>query len=228
MGLLGITAKSEYGGSDGGYLDHCIINEEISRASGAVGLSYGAHSNLCINQLSRNGTEEQKKKYLPKVFRVQVININISTYLRIFVEKLCSGEHLGALAMSESGSGSDVVSMSTRAERRGDYYVLNGSKFWITNGPDADVYIIYARTGGKDVKPQHGITAFIVERDYPGFSRGPKLDKLGIRGSGTCELIFEDCKVPVENVLGRENSGVYVLMSGLEYERLVLAAGPVG
>lgn len=205
LGILGPTVKPDYGGLGGTYLDHCIINEELSRASGAVSLSYGAHSNLCVNQIHRNGTEEQKHAYLPK---------------------LINGEYIGALAMSESEAGSDVVSMKTRAEKKGDYYVLNGNKFWITNGPDADVYIIYAKTdlSGK----QHGITAFLVERDWPGFSRGPKLDKLGIRGSGTCELIFEDVKVPEKNVLGNLNKGVYVLMSGLDYERLVLAAGPVG
>lgn len=206
LGLLGPTVKPEYGGLGGTYLDHCVINEEISRASGAISLSYGAHSNLCVNQIHRNGTEEQKLTYLPK---------------------LISGEHIGALAMSETGSGSDVVSMKAKAEKKGDYYVLNGSKFWITNGPDADTYIIYAKTDSS-AKPQHGITAFIVERDTPGFSRGPKLDKLGIRGSGTCELIFEDVKVPAKNILGALNKGVYVLMSGLDYERLVLAAGPVG
>jgi len=206
LGALGITAKSEYGGSDGSYLDHCIIMEEVSRADGGVALSYGAHSNLCINQISRNGTEEQKQKYLPK---------------------LCSGEHIGALAMSESGSGSDVVSMRLKAERKSDYYVLNGNKFWITNGPDADTLVVYARTDS-NAKAQHGITAFIIERGFEGFSSGPKLDKLGVRGSGTCELIFDNCKVPIQNVLGGEQKGVYVLMSGLDYERLVLAAGPVG
>ena len=207
MGLLGITANSAYGGSDMGYLDHVLAYEEISRASGSVALSYGAHSNLCVNQLNRNGTEAQKEKYLPK---------------------LCSGEHVGALAMSEPGSGSDVVSMSTRAEKQGDYYVLNGSKFWITNGPDADTLVVYAKTDPQNPKPQHGITAFIVEKGMEGFSTGPKLDKLGIRGSGTCELIFENCKVPAENVLGDVGRGVYVLMSGLDLERLVLSAGPVG
>lgn len=206
FGALGITAKSEYGGSDGTYMDHVILMEELSRAAGGVALSYGAHSNLCINQIHRNGTEEQKMKYLPK---------------------LCSGEHFGALAMSEPGSGSDVVSMRLKAERKGDYYVLNGNKFWITNGPDADTLIVYARTNAT-AKAQHGITAMIVERGMAGFSNGPKLDKFGMRGSNTSELIFEDCKVPVANVLGAENKGVYVLMSGLDYERLVLAAGPVG
>jgi len=206
MGLLGITAGTDFGGTGGTYLDHAIINEEISRASGAIALSYGAHSNLCVNQINRNGTNDQKQKYLPK---------------------LCSGEHIGALAMSEAGSGSDVVSMKLKAEKKGDYYVLNGSKFWITNGPDADVIIVYAKTN-LSVAPQHGITAFIVERGFEGFSTGPKLDKLGIRGSSTGELIFQDCKVPAANVLGAENKGVYVLMSGLDYERMVLAAGPVG
>ncbi|CAO1363714.1 unnamed protein product [Diamesa serratosioi] len=206
LGVLGITAKPEYGGTGGSYLDHAIINEELSRASGSIALSYGAHSNLCVNQLARNGTEAQKQQYLPK---------------------LCSGEHIGALAMSESGSGSDVVSMKLKAERKGDFFVLNGSKFWITNGPDADVLIVYAKTDTK-VSPQHGISAFIVERGYEGFSTGPKLDKLGIRGSSTGELIFEDCKVPAANMLGGEGKGVYVLMSGLDYERMVLAAGPVG
>ena len=206
LGILGITADPNYGGLGGSYLDHCIVMEEISRASGSIGLSYGAHSNLCINQINRNGSDEQKAKYLPK---------------------LCLGEHIGALAMSESGSGSDVVSMKTKAEKKGDYYILNGSKFWITNGPDADTYIIYAKTD-MNCKPQHGITAFLVERDTPGFTRAPKLDKLGIRGSGTCELIFEDAKVPECNILGGIGKGVYVLMSGLDLERLVLAAGPVG
>merc|ERR1711992_177218 len=207
MGLLGITADPDFGGSGMGYFDHVIAMEEISRASGAVALSYGAHSNLCVNQINRNGTEEQKEKYLPK---------------------LCSGETIGALAMSEPGSGSDVVSMSTKAEKHGDYYILNGSKFWITNGPDADTLVVYARTDPNASKPQHGITAFIIERGMEGFSTGPKLDKLGIRGSGTCELIFEDCKVPEKNVLGDVNKGIYVLFSGLDLERLVLAAGPVG
>jgi isovaleryl-CoA dehydrogenase len=207
LGLLGVTASSKYGGSDMGYFDHVIANEELSRASGSIGLSYGAHSNLCVNQINRNGTEEQKAKYLTK---------------------LCNGEHIGALAMSEPGSGSDVVSMSTRAEKDGDHYVLNGSKFWITNGPDADVLVVYAKTDHKNPKPQHGISAFLVEKGFPGFSTGPKLDKLGMRGSGTCELIFENCRVPAENILGATNKGVYVLMSGLDLERLVLAAGPVG
>jgi len=207
LGLLGITAKSEYGGSDGGYLDHCIIMEEISRASGAIALSYGADTNLCINQIARNGTEEQKHKYLPL---------------------LCSGDHIGALAMSEPGSGSDVVSMKLTALKKGDEYILNGNKFWITNGPDADVLVVYAKTGTNPSKPQHGITAFLIEKDMPGFRTAQKLDKLGMRGSNTAELVFEDVRVPAENILGQENKGVYVLMSGLESERLVLAAGPVG
>jgi isovaleryl-CoA dehydrogenase len=205
LGLLGITVEEEYGGTNLGYLAHCVAMEEISRASGSVGLSYGAHSNLCVNQIRKNGTEQQKHKYLPK---------------------LCSGEHIGALAMSEPNAGSDVVSMGLRADRDGDDFVLNGSKMWITNGPEASVYVIYAKT---DVSAgSRGITAFIVERDTPGFSRGQKLDKLGMRGSNTCELIFEDCRVPAENMLGLENGGVRVLMSGLDYERTVLAAGPVG
>mmetsp|Transcript_3969 Transcript_3969/g.3391 ORF Transcript_3969/g.3391 Transcript_3969/m.3391 type:complete len:416 (-) Transcript_3969:42-1289(-) len=205
LGLLGITAPAEYGGSELDYTAHCIAMEEISRVSGSVGLSYGAHSNLCVNQLVRNGTDAQKKKYLPK---------------------LCSGEHVGALAMSEPGSGSDVVSMKTTAVKKGDKYVLNGNKFWITNGPIADTLIVYAKTDPK--AHQHGITAFIIEKGYKGFSTAQKLDKLGMRGSDTCELIFEDCEVPEENVLGQVNKGVYVLMSGLDLERLVLAAGPVG
>jgi len=206
LGLLGPTVKEQYGGLELGYLDHCVIMEELSRACGAIALSYGAHSNLCVNQIHRNGSEEQKSKYLPK---------------------LVSGEHIGALAMSEPGSGSDVVSMKLKAEKKGDYYVLNGNKFWITNGPDADTLVIYARTN-PNVKPQHGITAFIVESNFPGFSTAQKLDKLGMRGSNTGELIFEDCKVPAKNILGEEGKGVYVLMSGLDYERLVLAAGPIG
>jgi isovaleryl-CoA dehydrogenase len=205
LGLLGITVEEEYGGSDMGYLAHVICMEEISRASASVGLSYGAHSNLCVNQIAKNGTEEQKLKYLPK---------------------LCSGEHVGALAMSEANAGSDVVSMRLRADRKGDRYVLNGSKMWITNGPDANTYVIYAKTD-KDAGPR-GITAFIVERDYPGFSRSEKFDKLGMRGSNTCELVFENCEVPVENVLGQEGRGVNVLMSGLDFERTVLAGGPLG
>ena len=205
MGLLGITVEEEYGGSDMGYLAHVIAMEEISRASASVGLSYGAHSNLCVNQIRLNGTDEQRQKYLPG---------------------LLSGERIGALAMSETGAGSDVVNMKLRAEPRGDHYVLNGSKMWITNGPDAHTYVIYAKTdpdaGSK------GITAFIVEHDFPGFSRAQKLDKLGMRGSNTCELVFEDCKVPAENVLGGEGRGAGVLMSGLDYERAVLSGGPVG
>ncbi|KAH8360456.1 isovaleryl-CoA dehydrogenase, mitochondrial [Drosophila serrata] len=207
LGFLGITAEPDFGGTGGSYLDHCIIMEEFSRAAGGVALSYGAHSNLCINQLTKNGTPEQKEKYLPK---------------------LCSGEHVGGLAMSEPGAGSDVVSMKLRAERKGDYYVLNGSKFWITNGSDADTLIVYAKTGGPGVPDRHGITAFIVETAWEGFSVAQKLDKLGMRGSSTCELVFQDLKVPAKNVLGQENKGVYVLMSGLDFERLVLAAGPVG
>ncbi|CAG9855501.1 unnamed protein product [Phyllotreta striolata] len=207
LGTLGVTVNQEYGGTEGSYLEHCIIMEEISRASGAIALSYGAHSNLCVNQIHRNGSDDLKKKYLPK---------------------LCTGEHIGALAMSESGAGSDVVSMKLKAEKKGDYYVLNGNKFWITNGPEADVLVVYAKTDLTVKKPQHGITAFVVEKGFDGFKTGPKLDKLGMRGSPTGELIFEDCKVPKQNVLGVENKGVYVLMSGLDLERLVLAAGPVG
>lgn len=205
LGLLGITVEEEYGGTGLGYLAHCVAMEEISRASGSVGLSYGAHSNLCVNQIRKNANEEQKHKYLPK---------------------LCTGEHVGALAMSEPNAGSDVVSMGLRADRDGDAFILNGSKMWITNGPEASVYVIYAKT---DVSAgSSGITAFIVEGDTPGFSRGEKLDKLGMRGSNTCELILEDCRVPAENILGKEGNGVQVLMSGLDYERTVLAAGPVG
>jgi isovaleryl-CoA dehydrogenase len=205
LGLLGITVEEEYGGSHLGYLAHCVAMEEISRASGAVGLSYGAHSNLCVNQIRKNGSEAQKRRYLPR---------------------LCSGEHVGALAMSEPNAGSDVVSMSLRADRDGDEYVLNGSKMWITNGPEASVCVVYAKTD--PAAGQRGITAFIVERGAEGFNRGEKLDKLGMRGSNTCALFFENCRVPAENVLGRENEGVRVLMSGLDYERTVLAAGPVG
>lgn len=205
MGLLGMTVEEEYGGTNMGYLAHVVAMEEISRASAAVGLSYGAHSNLCVNQIRKNGTHEQKIKYLPK---------------------LCSGEHVGALAMSEPGAGSDVVSMKLRAEKKGNRYILNGNKFWITNGPDADTYVIYAKT--EPTKGSKGITAFIVERDYPGFSRAQKLDKLGMRGSNTGELVFEDCEVPAENILGQENQGAKVLMSGLDFERTVLSGGPVG
>ena len=205
VGLLGITVEERFGGSAMGYLAHIIVLEEISRASASVGLSYGAHSNLCVNQLQRNGTESQKEKYLPY---------------------LCSGAKVGALAMSEPNAGSDVVSMKLRAERRGDHFILNGSKMWITNGPDAHTYIIYAKT--EPEAGSRGITAFIVERGFTGFSQGKKLDKLGMRGSNTAELIFEDCAVPAENVLGEINDGVAVLMSGLDYERAVLSGGPVG
>ena len=205
LGLLGITVEEEYGGSNLGYLAHCVAMEEISRASGAVGLSYGAHSNLCVNQIRKNGSEEQKQKYLPR---------------------LCSGEHVGALAMSEPNAGSDVVSMGLKAVRDGDDYILNGSKMWITNGPEASVYVIYAKTD--PAAGSGGITAFIVERGTEGFHQGEKLDKLGMRGSNTCPLFFEDARVPAANILGTENGGVRVLMSGLDYERTVLAAGPVG
>ena len=205
MGLLGITVSEEFGGSDMGYLAHVIAMEEISRASASVGLSYGAHSNLCVNQIYKNGNQAQKEKYLPK---------------------LCSGEHIGALAMSEPNAGSDVVSMKLKADKQGDHYVLNGNKMWITNGPDANTYVIYAKT---DVNAgPRGMTAFIVERDFPGFSRSPKLDKLGMRGSNTCELVFDNCKVPAENILGKEGEGVKVLMSGLDFERTVLSGGPTG
>jgi len=205
MGLLGVTVDEKYGGSGLGYLAHVIVLEELSRASASVALSYGAHSNLCVNQISRNGSDDQKLRYLPK---------------------LVSGEHIGALAMSEHNAGSDVVSMQLRADQDGDGYILNGSKMWITNGPDANTYVIYAKTN-PDAGPR-GITAFIVERDFPGFSRSEKLDKLGMRGSNTCELVFEDCPVPAENILGTKNEGVKVLMSGLDYERVVLSGGPVG
>jgi isovaleryl-CoA dehydrogenase len=205
LGLHGITVEEEYGGAGLGYTEHVIAMEEISRASAAVGLSYGAHSNLCINQIRRNGTHNQKQRHLPK---------------------LISGEHVGALAMSEPGAGSDVVGMRTSAEKKGDRYVLNGSKMWITNGPDAEVLVVYAKTD-----PQagaRGITAFLIERGMTGFRTAQKLDKLGMRGSNTCELIFEDCEVPAENVLGKVNEGAAVLMSGLDYERIVLAGGPLG
>lgn len=205
MGLLGMTVSEEYGGSGLGYLAHTIAMEEISRGSASIGLSYGAHSNLCVNQIFQNGNDAQREKYLPK---------------------LCSGEHIGALAMSEPNAGSDVVSMKLNAELRGDHYVLNGSKMWITNGPDANTYVIYAKTAPE--KKAHGITAFIVERDWKGFSRSPKLDKLGMRGSNTCELVFDNVEVPIENILGEENKGVKVLMSGLDYERIVLSGGPTG
>ncbi|RUO25375.1 acyl-CoA dehydrogenase [Aliidiomarina minuta] len=205
MGLLGITVEEEFGGSGMGYLEHVLAVEEISRASASVGLSYGAHSNLCVNQIRRNGTQAQKEKYLPK---------------------LVTGEHVGALAMSEPNAGSDVVSMKLRAKKDGDDYILNGNKMWITNGPEASVYVIYAKTD-PDANSR-GISAFIVERDTPGFSQAQKLDKLGMRGSNTCELVFEDVRVPAENILGELNRGVEVLMSGLDYERVVLAAGPLG
>jgi len=205
IGLLGITADEACGGAGLGYVAHAVAMEEISRASASVGLSYGAHSNLCVNQINRNGTEEQKAHYLPK---------------------LISGEHIGALAMSEPGSGSDVVSMKLQAEKRGDRYVLNGSKMWITNGPDADVLVVYAKTA-PEAGPR-GITAFLVEKGFKGFSVGQKLDKLGMRGSSTSELVFIDCEVPAENVLGQIDGGVRVLMSGLDYERVVLSGGPLG
>ncbi|MGY5806532.1 isovaleryl-CoA dehydrogenase [Rhizobium sp. LEGMi198b] len=205
LGLLGITADEAYGGAGLGYVAHAVAMEEISRASASVGLSYGAHSNLCVNQINRNGTDEQKARYLPK---------------------LISGEHIGALAMSEPGSGSDVVSMKLHAEKRGDRYVLNGSKMWITNGPDADVLVVYAKTA-PDAGPR-GITAFLVEKGFEGFSVGQKLDKLGMRGSSTSELVFIDCQVPAENVLGQIDGGVRVLMSGLDYERVILSGGPLG
>jgi isovaleryl-CoA dehydrogenase len=205
LGLHGITVEEEYGGSGLGYLEHCIAMEEISRASASVGLSYGAHSNLCINQIRRNGSEAQKRQYLPG---------------------LISGAHVGALAMSEPGSGSDVVSMRTRADRKGDRFVLNGNKMWITNGPVAETLVVYAKTDPE--AGSRGITAFLVEKGMKGFSTHQKLDKLGMRGSDTCELLFEDCEVPEENVLGAVGKGVNVLMSGLDYERAVLAAGPLG
>ncbi len=205
MGLLGITVKEEYGGSQMGYLEHVIAMEEISRASGSVGLSYGAHSNLCVNQLHRFGTQEQKQHYLPK---------------------LISGEHVGALAMSETGAGSDVMSMKLRADRVDDTFILNGNKMWITNGPEADVLIVYAKTNPE--AQTRGITAFIIEKNTPGFSTAQKLDKLGMRGSDTCELVFDNCQIPASQILGKLNQGTFVLMSGLDYERVVLAGGPVG
>jgi isovaleryl-CoA dehydrogenase len=205
LGLLGITVEEEWGGAGLGYLAHVVAMEEISRASAAVGLSYGAHSNLCVNQIRRKGTPEQKRTYLPR---------------------LISGEHVGALAMTEGGSGSDVVSMQLRASKRGDRYVLDGRKMWITNGPEADVLIVYAKSDGE--RGSRGISAFIVERAMPGFSASPKLDKLGMRGSSTSELVFDRCEVPEDNVLGAEGAGVEVLMSGLDYERAVLAGGPLG
>jgi len=205
LGLHGITVEEDYGGAGLGYLEHVVAMEEVSRASASIGLSYGAHSNLCVNQIRRNGNEEQKRKYLPN---------------------LISGEHVGALAMSEPGAGSDVVSMKTKAEKKGDRYILNGTKMWITNANEADTLVIYAKTD-----PQagaRGITAFLVEKDFPGFSIAQKLDKLGMRGSPTCELVFDNCEVPEENVLGEVGKGVGVLMSGLDYERAILAAGPIG
>ncbi|CAD7029650.1 isovaleryl-CoA dehydrogenase [Pseudorhizobium endolithicum] len=205
LGLLGITADPDFGGSGLGYLPHVVAVEEIARASASTALSYGAHSNLCVNQINRNASQEQKARYLPK---------------------LCSGEHVGALAMSEPGAGSDVVSMALRAERRGDRYVLNGSKMWITNGPDANVLVVYAKTD--PVAGPKGITAFLIEKEFKGFSTAQKLDKLGMRGSNTCELVFSDCEVPVENVMGAEGGGVTVLMSGLDYERVVLAGIGIG
>src|SRR4030095_9654595 len=204
LGVLGVTVAQEYGGAGLGYLAHCVAMEEISRGSASVGLSYGAHSNLCVNQIHRNGTEQQKQRYLPK---------------------LVSGEHVGALAMSEPNSGSDVVSMRTRADKKGDRYVLNGSKMWITNGPVAETFVVYAKTD--PTAGSRGMTAFIVEKAFKGFSQAQKLDKLGMRGSYHSELVFEDCEVPEENVLGAVGNGVNVLMSGLDYERVVLAAGPL-
>jgi len=205
LGVLGVTVEEEYGGAGLGYLEHCVAVEEISRASGSVGLSYGAHSNLCVNQIRRQGSEDQKIRYLPK---------------------LISGEYVGALAMSEPSAGSDVVSMRLRAEKRGDEYILNGNKMWITNGPEADILVVYAKTDPE--AGARGISTFLIEKGFEGFSTGQKLDKLGMRGSDTCELIFEDCVVPEENLLGRSGDGVGILMSGLDYERLVLSAGPLG
>lgn len=205
LGLLGLTVDEKYGGSGLGYLHHVIVMEELSRASASVGLSYGAHSNLCVNQIHLNGTEEQKYKYLPK---------------------LCKGESIGALAMSETNAGSDVIRMKLRAEAKNDYFVLNGTKMWITNGPDADVFVVYGKTDAS--AGSKGITAFIIEKGMAGFSTAQKLDKLGMRGSNTCELVFQDCKVPKENILGSLNKGVEVLMKGLDFERVVLAGGPLG
>lgn len=205
LGLHGITVAEEYGGTGLGYLEHCVAMEEVSRASASVGLSYGAHSNLCVNQIARNGSDTQKRRYLPQ---------------------LVSGEHVGALAMSEPGAGSDVVSMRTRADKRGDRYLLNGSKMWITNGPVADTLVVYAKT--EPAAGSRGITAFLIERGFKGFTTAQKLDKLGMRGSDTCELVFEDCEVPDQNVLGAVGNGINVLMSGLDYERVVLSAGPIG
>lgn len=205
MGLLGITVSEDYGGTNMGYLAHAVAMEEISRASASIGLSYAAHSNLCVNQIFKHGTPAQKKHYLPK---------------------LCSGEHIGALAMSEPNAGSDVLSMRLRAAKQDNRYILNGNKMWITNGPDATTYVVYAKTSTH--QSSCGITAFIIERDYPGFSRHQKLDKLGMRGSNTCELVFENCEIPTDNVLGKENQGITVLMSGLDTERTLLSGGPVG
>ncbi|MRG55932.1 isovaleryl-CoA dehydrogenase [Phyllobacterium sp. SYP-B3895] len=205
LGLLGMTANPEFGGSGLGYLAHVVAMEELSRASASVALSYGAHSNLCVNQINRWGTDEQKAKFLPK---------------------LCTGENVGALAMSEPGSGSDVVSMKLRADKKNDRYVLNGNKMWITNGPDANTLVVYAKTDA--AAGSRGVTAFLIEKEFKGFSTAQKLDKLGMRGSNTCELVFEDCEVPFENVLGEEGKGVKILMSGLDYERVVLAGGPLG
>ena len=207
LGLLGITAEEKYGGSGLGYTEHVIAMQEISKASASVGLSYGAHSNLCVNQITLNGTEKQKQKYLPK---------------------LISGEHVGALAMSEPSAGSDVVSMKLKAEKKGDEFCLNGTKMWITNAPNANTFVVYAKTNDDSNKKNNCITAFIIEKNFPGFSVSPKLDKLGMRGSNTAELVFNNCKVPFENVLGKFNDGVSVLMSGLDYERAVLSGGPIG
>ncbi len=205
LGVLGLTVEEEFGGTNLGYLAHVVAMEEISRASASIGLSYGAHSNLCVNQIRKNGNDAQKQKYLPK---------------------LISGEHVGALAMSEPGAGSDVVSMKLRADRKGDRFVLNGNKMWITNGPDADTLVVYAKTD--PAAGSKGITAFLIEKGFKGFSTAQKLDKLGMRGSNTCELVFQDCEVPEENVLGKINGGVRVLMSGLDFERVVLSGGPLG
>ena len=207
LGLLGITAEEKYGGSGLGYTEHVIAMQEISKASASVGLSYGAHSNLCVNQITLNGTEKQKQKYLPK---------------------LISGDHVGALAMSEPSAGSDVVSMKLKAEKKGDEFCLNGTKMWITNAPNANTFVVYAKTNDQSDKKNNSITAFIIEKDFPGFSVSPKLDKLGMRGSNTAELVFNNCIVPFENILGKFNDGVSVLMSGLDYERAVLSGGPIG
>ena len=207
LGLLGITAEEKYGGSGLGYTEHVIAMQEISKASASVGLSYGAHSNLCVNQITLNGTEKQKQKYLPK---------------------LISGDHVGALAMSEPSAGSDVVSMKLKAEKKGDEFCLNGTKMWITNAPNANTFVVYAKTNDESDKKNNSITAFIIEKNFPGFSVSPKLDKLGMRGSNTAELVFNNCIVPFENILGKFNDGVSVLMSGLDYERAVLSGGPIG